>query len=112
MSTLTVSKRVDLVRSRNKPQRPATGKRRRGDKDRATTTVWKKMLMDVCDQCSLHGLNHIVNEDRSTGERSVTVFGAHVAVDILPYASRTQQGLFFVRSFQLFGQAKHKMPYN
>lgn len=85
--SLTVSKRVDLVRSRNKPQRPPTGKRRHGGgKDRATT-VWKKMLMDVCDQCSLHGLNHIVNEDRSTGERSVsapvhriTEFGAHVAV--------------------------------
>jgi len=62
----SVSRRVADVRFRNKSSQlggPDTGRR---------ANVWKKILDDVCDQCSLHGLNHIVGKDRSTGEKSVS----------------------------------------
>ncbi|KAE9526506.1 hypothetical protein AGLY_013154 [Aphis glycines] len=69
----SVSRRVAHIRFRNKAsQRDRTDAERRAN-------VWKKILDDVCDQCSLHGLNHIVGKDRSAGEKafwSVTVICA------------------------------------
>jgi len=62
----SVSKRVADVRFRNKSSQFG-----RSDAGRRAN-VWKKILDDVCDQCSLHGLNHIVGKDRSTGEKSVS----------------------------------------
>lgn len=61
----SVSRRVAQIQFRNKSsQRDGTNAERRAN-------VWKKILDDVCDQCSLHGLNHIVGKDRSAGEKSV-----------------------------------------
>lgn len=59
----SVSRRVEQVRFRNRSPR-ASGVKRRAN-------VWKNILDDICDQCSLHGLNHIIRDDRSTGEKSV-----------------------------------------
>lgn len=59
----SMSKRVDLVRFRNKSCRLSGMKRR--------ANVWKNVLDDICDQCSLHGLNHIIRNDRSTVEKLV-----------------------------------------
>ncbi|XP_022173790.1 pickpocket protein 19-like [Myzus persicae] len=69
----SVSRRVADVRFRNKSTKIE------GSDARRRANVWKKILDDVCDQCSLHGLNHIVGKDRSTGEKafwSVTVICA------------------------------------
>lgn len=62
----SVSRRVADVRFRNKSTKIE------GSDARRRANVWKKILDDVCDQCSLHGLNHIVGKDRSTGEKSVS----------------------------------------
>lgn len=61
----SVPSRVAHIRFRNK-----ASQRNRTDAERRAN-VWKKILDDVCDQCSLHGLNHIVGKDRSAGEKSV-----------------------------------------
>jgi len=62
----SVSRRVELVRYRNRSPRASGVKR--------GANVWKNILDDICDQCSLHGLNHIIRNDRSTGEKSVLRF--------------------------------------
>lgn len=59
----SVSRRVELVRFRKKSLHASSVKRH--------ANVWKNILDDICDQCSLHGLNHIIRDDRSTGEKSV-----------------------------------------
>ncbi|CAI6366721.1 unnamed protein product [Macrosiphum euphorbiae] len=60
----SLSRRVDLVRFRNRSSHVSGAKRR-------ANNVWKNVLEDICDQCSLHGLNHIIRKDRSPVEKSV-----------------------------------------
>lgn len=59
----SVSKRVELVRFRNKLPRSNEVYVKKNQ------TMWKNILEDVCDQCSVHGLNHIIKKDRSPGEK-------------------------------------------
>lgn len=80
----SVSRRVEQVRFRNRSPR-ASGVKRRAN-------VWKNILDDICDQCSLHGLNHIIRDDRSTGEKSVfeSKKKKKISINNMLHASGTQ----------------------
>lgn len=88
----SVSKRVEQVRFRNRSRLKSGIKRR--------ANVWKNILNDICDQCSLHGLNHIIRDDRSTGEKLVfELKKKNVKISInMMHASGTQQ-LYYARYF-------------
>ncbi|VVC27973.1 Epithelial sodium channel [Cinara cedri] len=79
---LSMSKRAEIVRKRKKL--PKFGEP--NDVEDRGRTVWKNILDDVCDQCSLHGLNHIIREDRSTGEKVFWTVTVACAVLLATYA--------------------------
>ncbi|XP_060864321.1 pickpocket protein 19-like [Metopolophium dirhodum] len=78
-SQSSMSRRVDLVRFRNRSSRVSDVKRR-------ANNVWKNVLDDICDQCSLHGLNHIIRNDRSTVEKAFWTMTVMCAVLFATYA--------------------------